>query len=97
MEAVNVIECLRKNGLKEAEKALEEDMMEKNEEEVSAFDFEKFLFPMPPPVKIQATLRRSEVDEKVKSSDGSDSDGDEFVSLRSSSSGKKKIFGFNFV
>ncbi|XP_022744512.1 mitogen-activated protein kinase kinase kinase 1-like isoform X1 [Durio zibethinus] len=84
MEAV--IEFLRKNGLKEAEKALEEDMTEKNEQEVGAFDFEKFLFPMPPPVKIPGTLRRSEVDEKVKSSDGSDSDGDEFVSLSSSTS-----------
>ncbi|XVE52491.1 hypothetical protein DITRI_Ditri02bG0126300 [Diplodiscus trichospermus] len=87
-EVEAVIEFLRKNGLKEAQKALEEDMMEKNEEkkEVGAFDFEKFLFPMPPPVKIPATLRRPEVDRKVKSSDGSDSDGDEFVSLGSSTS-----------
>ncbi|KAK6227790.1 Protein kinase domain - like 10 [Theobroma cacao] len=86
-EVEAVIQFLRKNGLREAEKALEEDMMEKNEEEeVGAFDFEKFLFPMPPPVRIPATIRRSEVDEKVKSSDGSDSDGDEFVSLRSSTS-----------
>ncbi|XP_022748211.1 dual specificity tyrosine-phosphorylation-regulated kinase 4-like [Durio zibethinus] len=90
-EVEAVREFLRKNGLKEAEKALEEDMMEKNEQEeeeeaVGAFDFEKFLFPMPPPVRIPATLRRSEVDEKVKSSDGSDSDSDEFVSLMSSTS-----------
>ncbi|XWS07630.1 hypothetical protein CRYUN_Cryun41cG0005800 [Craigia yunnanensis] len=84
-EVEAVIECLRKNGLKEAEKALEEDMMEKNEEEeVSAFEFEKFLFPMSPPVRIPETLWRLEVDEKVKSNDGSDSNGDEFVSLRSS-------------
>ncbi|GMI87276.1 hypothetical protein HRI_002396900 [Hibiscus trionum] len=81
-----VIEFLRENGLKEASKALEQDMMEKNQEEkVGAFDFELFLFPMPPPVRIPATIRRSEEDEKVKSSDGSGSDGDEFVSLRSSS------------
>ncbi|XWS56734.1 hypothetical protein CRYUN_Cryun09bG0110900 [Craigia yunnanensis] len=89
LEMEAVIEFLRKNGLKEAEKALEEDMMEKNEgekEEVGAFDFETFLFPMPPPVKIPANLRPSEMDEKLKSSDGSDSDGDEFVSLRSSTS-----------
>ncbi|XVE99764.1 hypothetical protein REPUB_Repub03eG0229100 [Reevesia pubescens] len=80
MEAV--IEFLKKNGLKEAEKALEEDMMEKNE--VVASDFDKLLFPMPPPVRIPATFRRSEVVEKVKSSDGSGSDCDEFVSLKSS-------------
>ncbi|OMO76021.1 hypothetical protein COLO4_25732 [Corchorus olitorius] len=90
-EVKTVMEFLRKNGLKEAEKALEEEIMEKRnedeeEEEVVAFDFEKFLFPMPPPVKIPATLRRSEMDEKVKSSDGSDSDGQEFVSLKSSTS-----------
>ncbi|KAK8508286.1 hypothetical protein V6N13_055734 [Hibiscus sabdariffa] len=86
-EVEAVMEFLRKNGLKEAVKALEQDMMEKNEEEkVGAFDFELFLFPMPPPVKIPVTIRRSEEDEKTKSSDGSGSDGDEFVSLRSSSS-----------
>ncbi|XVF24141.1 hypothetical protein REPUB_Repub13aG0101600 [Reevesia pubescens] len=84
-EVEAVIEFLRKNGLKEAEKALEEDMMEK--EKVGAFDFEKFLFPMPPPVRIPTILRRSEADEKVKSSNGSDSDcDDDFVSLRSSTS-----------
>ncbi|GMI80876.1 plant-specific dual-specificity tyrosine phosphorylation-regulated kinase 3 [Hibiscus trionum] len=86
-EVEAVIEFLRKNGLREAVKALEQDMVEKNEEEkVGAFDFEKFLFPMPPPVRIPATIRRSEEEEKVKSGDGSGSDGDEFVSLRSSSS-----------
>ncbi|XVF84032.1 hypothetical protein PTKIN_Ptkin16aG0542100 [Pterospermum kingtungense] len=75
-EVEAVIEFLRKYGLKEAEKALEKDMMgnTEEEEEEGAFDFEKFLFPMPPPVRIQANLRRSDVDEKVKSSDGSDSD-----------------------
>ncbi|TYI08271.1 hypothetical protein ES332_A10G288100v1 [Gossypium tomentosum] len=83
-----VMEFLRKNGLKEAEKALQQDMIEKNEdgEKMGAFDLEKFLFPMPPPVRIPATTRRSEEDEKEKSGDGSGSDGDEFVSLRSSSS-----------
>ncbi|KAK8277710.1 hypothetical protein V6Z12_D10G290300 [Gossypium hirsutum] len=83
-----VMEFLRKNGLKEAEKALQQDMIEKNEdgEKMGAFDFEKFLFPMPPPVRIPATTRRSEEDEKEKSGDGWGSDGDEFVSLRSSSS-----------
>ncbi|KAK8485379.1 hypothetical protein V6N13_038889 [Hibiscus sabdariffa] len=86
-EVEAVIDFLKKNGLKEAVKALEQDMMDKNQEEkVGAFDFEKFLFPMPPPVRIPATIRRSEEDVKVKSSDGSGSDGDEFVSLRSSSS-----------
>ncbi|XP_039067559.1 shaggy-related protein kinase beta-like isoform X1 [Hibiscus syriacus] len=83
----SVIEFLRKNGLKESVKALEQDMVEKNEEEkVGAFHFEKFLFPMPPPVRIPATIRRLEVDEIVNSRDGSGSDGDEFFSLRSSSS-----------
>lgn len=83
-----VMEFLRKNGLKEAEKALQQDMIEKNEdgEKMGAFDLEKFLFPMPPPVRIPATTRRSEEDEKEKSGDGWGSDGDEFVSLRSSSS-----------
>ncbi|XP_039057330.1 cyclin-dependent kinase 18-like [Hibiscus syriacus] len=87
-EVEAVIEFLRENGLKEAVKALEQDVMEKNEEEekVCAFDFEKLLFPMPPPVRITAIIRRSEEDERVKSSDVSGSDGDEFVSLRSSSS-----------
>ncbi|XP_038992127.1 muscle M-line assembly protein unc-89-like [Hibiscus syriacus] len=79
----DVIEFLSKNGLKEAVKALEQDMVEKNEKEekVGASDFEKFLFPMPQPVRIPAIIQRSEVDQKVNSSDG-----DEFVSLRSCSS-----------
>ncbi|XP_015583386.1 probable serine/threonine-protein kinase dyrk1 isoform X1 [Ricinus communis] len=82
-----VMDFLRKNGLKEAELALKQDMIEKNE--LGSFDFEKFLFVLPP-VKIPASFRPSEViagggDEGSKSNSGSVSD-DEFVSLGSSTS-----------
>lgn len=85
-----VIEFLRKNGFKEAESALKEDMMEKIRD-LGSFDYEKFLFPVPPPVKIPASLRQTEVDEggadrSSRSSSVSSSDDDEFVSLASSTS-----------
>lgn len=86
-----VIEFLRKNGFKEAESALREDMMEKICD-LGSFDYEKFLFPVLPPVKIPATLRRPDVEDggverSSRSSSGSSSDNDEFVSLDSSTSG----------
>ncbi|KAF2296268.1 hypothetical protein GH714_037175 [Hevea brasiliensis] len=80
-----VLDFLRQNGLKEAESALKEDMNEKNE--LGLFDFEKFLFVLPP-VRIPASLRRTEADgggEGSRSSSGSGSD-EEFVSLKSSTS-----------
>ncbi|KAK2635393.1 hypothetical protein Ddye_030185 [Dipteronia dyeriana] len=89
-----VIEFLRKNGLKEAESALKEDMIEKCD--LGSFDFEKFLFPVLPPVKIPATLRRPDVEEvngaersggSASGSSSDDDDDDEFVSLGSSTSG----------
>ncbi|XP_065870960.1 uncharacterized protein [Euphorbia lathyris] len=78
-----VLDFLRLNGLKEAELALKQDMIEKNE--LGCFDFEKFLFVLPP-VKIPATLRRPEGDVsgfKPCSPSGSN---EEFVSLGSSTS-----------
>ncbi|CAM8907736.1 unnamed protein product [Rhodiola kirilowii] len=53
-----VLEFLRKNGLTEAESALKLDLKEKNEVEV--LEFENFLFPMLPPVKIPASSQRWE-------------------------------------
>ncbi|GLT89188.1 hypothetical protein SLE2022_071830 [Rubroshorea leprosula] len=80
-----VLEFLRRNGLREAEMALKEDMVERGQ--MGAFDFESFLIPMPPPVRIPAALRRLEKEKKGKLIGGSYSDGDddeEFVSLGSS-------------
>ncbi|KAJ9160339.1 hypothetical protein P3X46_025750 [Hevea brasiliensis] len=84
----SVLDFLRKNGLKEAEYALKEDMIEKHE--LGSFDFEKFLFVLPP-VRIPASFRRPDEDggvgggEGSRSSSGSGSD-EEFVSLGSSTS-----------
>ncbi|KAL5799618.1 hypothetical protein ACOSQ4_032502 [Xanthoceras sorbifolium] len=95
-EVEAVIEFLRKNGLEEAESALKEDMMEKCD--LGSFDFEKFLFPVLPPVKVPSSIRRPEVDEDgggersggsgsgSSSSSSSSSSSDEFVSLGSSTS-----------
>lgn len=85
-----VIEFLRKNGFKQAESALKEDVMEKISD-LGSFDYEKFLFPVLPPVKIPASLSQPEVDEagpdgSSRSSSVSSSDHDEFVSLGSSTS-----------
>ncbi|XP_011035935.1 PREDICTED: uncharacterized protein LOC105133583 isoform X2 [Populus euphratica] len=82
-----VLDFLRKNGLKDAELALKEDMNERNTE-LGSFDFEKFLFVLPP-VRIQANGRLLEVEgfggggERLQPSSGSLS-ADEFVSLGSS-------------
>lgn len=85
-----VLAFLRKNGLKEAELALKEDMIDRNHG-LGSFDFEKFLFVLPP-VRIPATVRRPEMEdgaaaggEGSRSNSGSSSD-DEFVSLGSSTS-----------
>ncbi|KAJ6311904.1 hypothetical protein OIU77_013619 [Salix suchowensis] len=82
-----VLDFLRKNGLKDAELALKEDMTERNNE-LGSFDFEKFLFVLPP-VRIPSNGRQLEVDEfggggeRLELSSGSPS-ADEFVSLGSS-------------
>ncbi|CAM8889165.1 unnamed protein product [Rhodiola kirilowii] len=77
-----VLEFLRKNGLTEAESALKLDLKEKNEVEV--LEFENFLFPMLPPVKIPASSQRWEgLGECSRLKSMSD---DEFVSVDSSSS-----------
>ncbi|KAJ8763982.1 hypothetical protein K2173_004847 [Erythroxylum novogranatense] len=86
-EVEAVINFLRKNGLTEAESALKEDMIEKTE--LGSFDFEKFLFELPP-VRIPASLGRQDVepdigDARSRANSGSTSD-DEFVSLDSSTS-----------
>ncbi|XP_011047150.1 PREDICTED: probable serine/threonine-protein kinase DDB_G0293276 isoform X4 [Populus euphratica] len=87
MEAV--LDFLRKNGLKDAELALKEDMIERSNE-LGSFDFEKFLFVLPP-VRVPSSVRQLDVEEgggaveRLRSSSGSPSD-DEFVSLGSSTS-----------
>ncbi|GLT92964.1 hypothetical protein SLE2022_107730 [Rubroshorea leprosula] len=80
-----VLNFLRRNGLTEAETALKEDMVERSQ--VGAFDFESFVFPLPPPVRIPSILKRSVSEERGKLGSVFDSDGDEddeFVSLGSS-------------
>ncbi|KAM1054086.1 hypothetical protein FF1_001518 [Malus domestica] len=84
-----VLEFLRTNGFSEAESALKEDMIEKGE--LGYFDYEKFLFPMVPPlppVRIPASFRRPEVQGCVECSGSSSAEDDEFVSLGSSTSNK---------
>ena len=84
-----VLEFLRANGFSEAESALKEDMIEKGE--LGSFDYEKFLFPMVPPlppVRISASLRRPEVRCGGECSGSSSAEDDEFVSLGSSTSNK---------
>lgn len=84
-----VLDFLRKNGLRDAELALKEDMIERSNE-LGSFDFEKFLFVLPP-VRVPASVRLLAVEEgggaveRLRSSSGSPSD-DEFVSLGSSTS-----------
>lgn len=82
-----VLDFLRKNGLTDAELALKEDINERNTE-LGSFDFEKFLFVLPP-VRIPANGRQLEGEgfggggERLQPSSGSPS-ADEFVSLGSS-------------
>ncbi|XP_010508905.1 PREDICTED: serine/threonine-protein kinase ppk15-like [Camelina sativa] len=98
VDVKSVLEFLRRNGLTEAESALRDDINEKNQ--LASFDFEKFLFPIPPPIKITASSRPSDSTgedsgggaDALKSS--SSDDDDEFVSLDSSSSGFCSSSGF---
>ncbi|CAL9008209.1 unnamed protein product [Prunus brigantina] len=82
-----VLQFLRENGLSDAESALKEDMIEKGD--LGCLDYEKFLFPMvppPPPVRIPASFRRSEVPGGGECSRSSSQEDDEFVSMGSSTS-----------
>ncbi|WCJ19885.1 Protein kinase superfamily protein [Euphorbia peplus] len=82
-EILAVLDFLRSNGLKDAESALKQDMIEKNE--LGCFDFEKFLFVLPP-VKIPASLRRPEGGVSGLVSDSPAGSNEDFVSLGSSTS-----------
>lgn len=84
MDVESVLQFLRRNGLTEAESALRDDINEKNQ--LASFDFEKFLFPIPPPIRITATTRLPS-DSAGDGSKSSSSSDDEFVSLNSSTSG----------
>ncbi|KAG7574319.1 Protein kinase-like domain superfamily [Arabidopsis suecica] len=83
VDVKSVLEFLRRNGLTEAESALRDDINEKNK--LASFDFEKFLFPIPPPIRITASPRPS--DSGGDGSNSKSSSEDEFVSLESSTSG----------
>ncbi|XP_010534602.1 PREDICTED: probable serine/threonine protein kinase IRE3 isoform X2 [Tarenaya hassleriana] len=85
-----VLEFLRKNGFTETESALREDISDRNQ--LGTFDFEKFLFPFPPPVKIPANIRLPDSTgdsgcDGSRSVGGGSSSDDEFISLDSSTSG----------
>lgn len=86
VDVESVLAFLRRNGLTEAESALIDDINEKNQ--LASFDFEKFLFPMPPPIKITASSRPSDsAGEDSGGNESKSSSEDEFVSLDSSTSG----------
>uniref|UniRef100_A0A1J3IX85 Serine/threonine-protein kinase ppk15 n=1 Tax=Noccaea caerulescens TaxID=107243 RepID=A0A1J3IX85_NOCCA len=92
--AVNVeavLQFLRRNGLTEAESALRDDIKEKNQ--LASFDFEKFFFPIPPPIRITAASLPPPSDSTGENGSKSSSD-DEFVSLGSSTSGFCSSSGF---
>lgn len=78
VDVESVLQFLRRNGLTEAESALRDDINEKNQ--LASFDFEKFLFPIPPPI-------RTTVEDSGDNGSKSSSSDDEFVSLDSSTSG----------
>jgi hypothetical protein len=96
-----ILQFLRKNGLSEAESALRQDIIEKNntgsdfdvdfDVDVASFDYEKFFFPMvppPPKVRVRSFSRLPE----FVSGDGqffksnSVSSEEQFVSIASSTS-----------
>ena len=86
-----VLEFLRKNGLSEAESALRQDIIDKNNNDLANFDYEKFFFPMvppPPPVKLRSFSRPSELtsgDGQFSKSNSVSSE-EQFVSIASSTS-----------
>uniref|UniRef100_M4CL97 Protein kinase domain-containing protein n=1 Tax=Brassica campestris TaxID=3711 RepID=M4CL97_BRACM len=85
VDVESVLQFLRRNGLTEAESALRDDINEKNR--LASFDFEKFLFPIPPPI-------RTTVEDSGDNGSKSSSSDDEFVSLDSSTSGFCSSSGF---
>ncbi|KAL2926903.1 putative serine/threonine-protein kinase dyrk2 [Bienertia sinuspersici] len=89
MEVQAILEFFRKNNFPEAEFALKQDLNEKKEI-FGSFDFEKFLFPMNPPlprVKLPAQSCGRVNGTNSGSGSGPDSSGDdEFKSLGSSTS-----------
>ncbi|OVA02699.1 Protein kinase domain [Macleaya cordata] len=82
-----VLGFLRKNGLAEAESALKDDIFERGDDLVS-FHFEKFQFPMSPPLpplRIVLGQQKLEVSDDVAgSSSSSPGSSDDFVSMGSS-------------
>ncbi|KAF8086119.1 hypothetical protein N665_0634s0005 [Sinapis alba] len=83
MDVESVLQFLRRYGLKEAESALRDDINEQNQ--LVSFDFEKFLFPIPPPIRLTAsTLPPPDPSGEYSGEKGSKSSSDdEFVSLDS--------------
>ncbi|KAK6786460.1 hypothetical protein RDI58_014985 [Solanum bulbocastanum] len=71
-----VLEFLKNNGFSESESALMEDIMEKSE--LASLDYEKFLFPVIPPLPSLNLISTNNHSNSVSSSD------EEFVSLPSS-------------
>ena len=83
MDVESVLQFLRRNRLTEAESALRDDINEQNQ--LISFDFEKFLFPIPPPIRITASPLPPPDLSGNKGSDSSSDD--EFFSLDSYTSG----------
>lgn len=83
MDVESVLQFLRRNGLTVVESALRDDINEQNQ--LISFDFEKFLFPIPPPIRITASPLPHPPDSSKSSSD------EEFVSLDSFTSGNVEI------
>ncbi|RID67352.1 hypothetical protein BRARA_D02436 [Brassica rapa] len=90
MDVESVLRFLRRNGLTEAESALRDDINEQNQ--LVSFDFEKFLFPIPPPIRITASPLPTPPDPSGDKGSDSSSD-DEFVSLDSYTSGFVNPYG----
>lgn len=89
MEVQALLEFFRNNNFPEAELALQQDLTERKDL-FGSYDFEKFLFPMNPPlppVKLPANSLRRPNGSTSGSGSGPDSSGDdEFKSLGSSTS-----------
>lgn len=85
MDVESVLQFLRRNGLTVVESALRDDINEQNQ--LISFDFEKFLFPIPPPIRITASPLPHPPDSSKSSSD------EEFVSLDSFTSGFVNPYG----
>ncbi|KAJ0259481.1 putative Ser-Thr protein kinase [Hirschfeldia incana] len=90
MDVESVLRFFRRNGLKEAEAALRDDINEQNQ--LISFDFEKFMFPIPPPIRITASPLPTPPDSSGHNGSNSSSD-DEFVSLDSFTSGFVNPYG----